>query len=775
MRVNVTDSNARHDANSPLGMTQHGESSLHVPDAESGEMPDNSPADGDAASDWIAPDGWLSTAEDFSRVGLTEQENRLAVIRMAARRSTGALAQSQLQQPNAKNQEQLVTVVTSVYRVMDPRRRSERVDQVRVGRILPLDLQATMVFERYKRKSKPTGNPFLAGQAVSPADDSSMPDESSIEADSASDSLYDLIADADRILKSETPVAVDIVEAVQTREDAVASARVASAELENDVAVMDIPDPHGTLREARQFIHEVNHRRSWLPTAWVARHRLGLASLIACVCVAALFLNQWQRRLDERRARFQATVSHTTPDIDSNSTTPVDVGAPEIQVEPKSIDNGVGETEDPTVRDHSNSLLAELGGPSRSETAMPEPTRIDEPNDESATGTPASLDDQRLRNQRLKNRLRRALNGDRAFNNDMVTNSTAASPAAEDGSETTSSEPSTAEGPRLAADPVSNDDLRDAIDTMIKDTSNLVSRFNVSGAGQLISHWERRSQSAAPGSAAELAALHLCLNAAWLSEGFPQVQDRASKIVQLQANPAGSAEHEVATLLVDSLLETTRRLTVTRDLNQMLLQANRCLDLLITSTQHEVPLSRQADIQTALRFADDAGALTDLEDLLNQMECLPSRHDVATMKTDNVQRGAFGRYACLQQRDWTNGLSALTEHVDTFLSATANAEHDLRFDSVTGNPNSPTAGELAMIGLRWSRVARRFQGREAAAIRLHAIELMSGDPAFSDDIEAARKQLPSYLIDDSAKNVIKDSSTDARAPLDNTLASKLRR
>lgn len=775
MRVNVTDSNARNDAIPPLGMTQQGESSLVVPDAESGETFDHSHSDNEAAGDWIAPDGWLSTAEDFTRVGLTEQENRLAVIRMAARRSTGALAQSQLQQPNAQNHERLVTVVTSVYRVMDPRRRSERLDQVRVGRILPLDLQATMIFERYKRKSKSTGNPFLAGQGVSPPDESSMPDGSSMEADSTSDSLYDLIADADRILRSETPVAVDMVEAVQTRAEAVASVSVAAAELESDFAVMDIPDPRGTLHEARQFVREVKQRRSWLPTAWVARHRLGLASLIACVCIAAVFLSQWQRRLDEHRARFQANLNHASPNIDSESTTPVDVNLPEMTVEPKSIDNGVSSTRDRIAPDHSNSLLTELGGVSPSETAKPEPMRLDEPNDVSATDTPASLDDERIRNQRLKDRLRRALNGDRAFNNDMATNSTAASPPTEDGSEITGSEPSTAEDPRLAADPVSSDDLRDAIDTMIKDTNNLVSRFNVSGAGQLISHWERRSQSAAPGSAAELAALHLCLNAAWLSEAFPLVQDRATKIVTLQANPAGSAEHEVATLLVDSLLETTRRLTVTRDLNQMLLQANRCLDLLITSTQHEVPLSRQADIQTALRFADDADALSDLDDLLKQMERLPSRHDVATMQSDDSERGAYGRYACLQQRDWTNGLAALTQHVDTFLSATANAEHELRFDPLTGAPNDPTTGELAMIGLRWSRVARRFQGREAAAIRLHAIELMSGDPAFSDDIAAAHELLPSYLIDDSAENATKDSSTDARDPLDNTLASKLRR
>ncbi|MEM9367654.1 MAG: hypothetical protein AAGD07_16815 [Planctomycetota bacterium] len=752
MAINVTPSNDRDEACPSQGPVRKG-----VRRVEGNEA-------------LVAPDGWHSTAEDFHRVGLAEQENRLAVIRVAARRSTGALAQSQLQAPNAQNHERLVTVVNSVYRVMDPRRRPERLDQIRVGRILPLDLQSTMIFERVKRHARLTDNAFLVVPSTGTSDSSAM------ESESASDSLYDLIADADRILKNEMPVAVDMVATEQTREQATAPAGAtprSSVNATRDVGAVgfDIPDPQGTLHEARQFVREVRRRRSWLPTAWIARHRFGLATLITCVCVAAFFLSQWQHRLDQRRHRFQANLGPATRQADGDRSQSKPTTVAESSRPPSALKSGRDLVPDRGAADHSNSLQMELEASESTRATGLQAQRIDEADEEAGTNQRPDLNKQERRN-----RLRQNRNGSGFLGNDLAMDGddVLANRLPESPELVPVESTSTTRRTGLAAEPVSRDELRDAIDTMIKDTNNLVSRFNVAGASQLISHWERRSKTAVPGSADELAALHLCMNAAWLSERFAQVRDRAIQIATLQNSQPRSVDHEVAVLLIDSLLETTKRLTVTRDLNRMLLQANRCVDQLIVSTQHEVPLSCQSDIQAALRFADDADGLADLEGLLGQLERLPSRHDVAALRADEDQRGAFGRYACLQQRDWTNGLNALTHHVDTFLSATANAEQDVRFDASSGALKEPNAGELAVIGLRWSRVARRFQGREAAAIRLHAIELMSGDPAYADDIQDARRQLPSYLIVDPQTQAAEDASSDARIPVDNSFAIRRR-
>jgi len=74
--------------------------------------------------------------EDFRRLGVRLFECRQSVIRLAAHRSARALANQQLTSPSETGLLQLSRVATSAYRLLDPRRRSDPIQRVLVGRIL---------------------------------------------------------------------------------------------------------------------------------------------------------------------------------------------------------------------------------------------------------------------------------------------------------------------------------------------------------------------------------------------------------------------------------------------------------------------------------------------------------------------------------------------------------------------------------------------------------------------------------------------------------------
>ena len=81
-----------------------------------------------------APDLGL---EDFRRLGVRPLECRQTVIRLAALRSSRALAKQQLSTPSDQGSRQLSSLMTSAYRLLDPRRRADPLQRALIGRILP--------------------------------------------------------------------------------------------------------------------------------------------------------------------------------------------------------------------------------------------------------------------------------------------------------------------------------------------------------------------------------------------------------------------------------------------------------------------------------------------------------------------------------------------------------------------------------------------------------------------------------------------------------------
>lgn len=76
-------------------------------------------------------------AEEFRRLGIRPNELRLGVIRKAATRMARALAEQHLRSPSTQTAVQLSRVVTSAYRLLDPRQRTDPHQRAHVGRILP--------------------------------------------------------------------------------------------------------------------------------------------------------------------------------------------------------------------------------------------------------------------------------------------------------------------------------------------------------------------------------------------------------------------------------------------------------------------------------------------------------------------------------------------------------------------------------------------------------------------------------------------------------------
>ncbi len=79
--------------------------------------------------------------DDFRRLGVRPFECRQTVIRLAALRSSRPLAKQQLTLPTETGTLHLSRVMTSVYRLLDPRRRDDPFQRVLIGRIMPHELE----------------------------------------------------------------------------------------------------------------------------------------------------------------------------------------------------------------------------------------------------------------------------------------------------------------------------------------------------------------------------------------------------------------------------------------------------------------------------------------------------------------------------------------------------------------------------------------------------------------------------------------------------------
>lgn len=84
-------------------------------------------------------------ADDFQRLGLGLSEARVSVIRQAARQMTADLASQVVQVQRGKSEEELASVLASVYRLLDPRRRDHIAERIQLLRAEPTPVRSQLL------------------------------------------------------------------------------------------------------------------------------------------------------------------------------------------------------------------------------------------------------------------------------------------------------------------------------------------------------------------------------------------------------------------------------------------------------------------------------------------------------------------------------------------------------------------------------------------------------------------------------------------------------
>jgi hypothetical protein len=91
-------------------------------------------------------------ADDFQRLGLGLSEARVSVIRQAARQMTADLASQVVQTRRGKSEEELASMLASVYRLLDPRRRDHIAERIQLLRAEPTPVRSQLLQADGKRE-----------------------------------------------------------------------------------------------------------------------------------------------------------------------------------------------------------------------------------------------------------------------------------------------------------------------------------------------------------------------------------------------------------------------------------------------------------------------------------------------------------------------------------------------------------------------------------------------------------------------------------------------
>ncbi len=127
--------------------------------------------------------------------------------------------------------------------------------------------------------------------------------------------------------------------------------------------------------------------------------------------------------------------------------------------------------------------------------------------------------------------------------------------------------------------------------------------------------------------------------------------------------------------------------------------------------------------------------------------------NIESIPADVSGGSSLGRYHCLVLGDWCQGLRFLAETSDPRLAAISKSEIEMH----TEDAFFSDATAWADMANQWNAVAERLSGRAAFEVRLHAIELLEQSSARTgatakdnarQQIEAIKQRLPSHLTED---------------------------
>ncbi|MCC9643433.1 hypothetical protein LOC71_14200 [Rhodopirellula sp. JC740] len=707
----------------------------------------------------------------FAMLGLRTFESRLHIIRNATKRSAGALASVQVTKPSTVNECHLARVITSAYRVMDPRYRIDRHQQVQLGRILPFELEFvahtefSQLTEFAATPSTQTSRSKPNNELV-PGPPPTVPDDSNTESDQAKSGkrLVDAAVDA-----SVAPPPSD-----KTDTNWIQPAHERSL-------MEDLPP-----RNENELVLEEMRLNRGRVRRWMMEVRTLIGLSVLCLA-ATFYLAYW---LGGRQAAPPvATAEDASQEQETNvPATPPTGDSGELKT-PSGIETSGSSKASPTEASDKppvslsppvdqlalENLTDDAPNAAQSDISQPDLNPMENTLDEAHAMQPNS----------------RELNADSAEPDTDMSPPEVAGPAvvemvenaaddnaAEDvedklaetmpvssaNANDSDDSPRQNPAPAIGKKPFTIVEIEEATQQLWNETDRVTRRFQRGESEGLIDQWELISELAGPGSLEHLAAMNLCLRASWLTEPLDRIQARAESLADQTAvatgNPPPNESASTSTespawsdptlrKMVESWSDCRATVSSSENLNHLLMRANELLDELILDNRNQWCSTLGLLAEKLSPFTTDEASQTELEDLLSSIKTLPDEDELQRMKQSAASAGVYGRTLCLQLRRWEEGLPLMCEASDSRLASLARAEMQWR-DDVGAERDQPTR-DRGELGIRWSKIAPRYNGRDAAAIRLHAFELLRGVEDFAAERKAILDLLPQYMQLDLAE------------------------
>ncbi len=672
-------------------------------------------------------DYYGATEDDFSAIGVRNLEWRLPIIRSAAHRSADAIATNQIIDPSASREAQLTQIVLSTYRLIDPRFRGSYFQQVRVGRMLPMTLQTASCVDG----TPPSLQPVLWND----------------HRNAVRLFGHDLPLQA----AAQSPQSARLPQPFEPSQRFTKQPRLATKRASQGKRT----DYRDEAIEVLAELQSRSHPAAW--KGWLQGKRLvaSLCGLLAlCVLSVAAYrgmgpsraptdppdqlASQLRLKLPELQQGVLPKAKSVTPrrlppaahsgepaesDLDLKIPSPpliLDIPARELTTDElmKALAKASG------LPENELEDIAEKGHRSGSEPRKIPQTRKPRPNDDLVSGA-------RVGSSELK-------------------------------------PPVVAESPRTkvapplkVAAPWEDAAVEGAVALLWSETDSASRRFTASTAAGLIDAWDLTADLAAVGSLEHAAAQRLIIQASWLLRPLARIvslirqsqQSASARFADASEPQLLETSHLDAAeihLLITSWRAARKRVVRTNDLDQMLRQANVLLDRIVISDQLS-PRDRsdsldtfRVDVEQLARICSDKVSIGETNTLLAALDTLPAESEWARLASAEHPSGLMASIYCLQQRRWDEGIAWLGQTSNLAVAAAAKTEWKLIQNEQRG-ANVNDAKSRITLANRWSKIAHRLEPREAAAVRLHAIDLYGADPGTLAQRDELKAKLPLYV------------------------------
>ena len=272
---------------------------------------------------------------------------------------------------------------------------------------------------------------------------------------------------------------------------------------------------------------------------------------------------------------------------------------------------------------------------------------------------------------------------------------------------------------------ISADELEAAIDRLLIEYSFPLRLWDVAAAAKMQATGTLLAGNPDRPRLQRFAGAHLALRAAWLTEDYRQMlslaRDVASNWPLLPSDPPDSLstpDDRWREMLVSSWIKCQQNVQMPEAIERLVGEAVPMIDEALLQDWMEVVVPVTQQLPQLYRLIAGGSGFGE-PDVAAQAEQIVDayRRVVAAEQTysqDEASGAIFGRTECLLRRRWARGLEALARSSDPTLASIAAAEWQIRqvhgWSSVARLPDD-VAAQLGEIGVRYARRADRLGGR----------------------------------------------------------------